>query len=271
MTSPLNGKDASIGHSSGQNPPAHVEKLAVISPISSLEPITVSKRRNGTHVQDSFEVTESKSTVSEETRNELVSRSERRSTNVTDGSIVRFTSDRQVLFLRETVSSTKSRFIGDLEHVNEHLIDSMTIDNFLDYIESERLTHMPHHGSRWDKVLKWAEFYTVQIAGFQKAVFPFIQDSKGAAQLIWVACRSLLEVSLLKCLSSHRRRMFPLEFQLNFYSSDLRMPKHLKLPSESSTKSVYHFPSSFDMPNCSHAVRTFVWRWARLSTTCFCW
>lgn len=71
----------------------------------------------------------------------------------------------------------------------------MTIEGFLDYIERERLTHMPHKGSKWDKVLKWAEFFAIQTRGYELAVGSFVPDSGVAAKLIWVAMRVLLGVS----------------------------------------------------------------------------
>ena len=56
---------------------------------------------------------------------------------------------------------------------------------------------MPHRGSRWDKVLKWAEFFAIQMSGYEDAVRSFVPDSIEAAKLIWVACRVLLDVSML--------------------------------------------------------------------------
>ena len=55
---------------------------------------------------------------------------------------------------------------------------------------------MPHRGSRWDKVLKWAEFFALQISGYVKAVEAFVPQSFMAAKLIWAASHTLLEVSL---------------------------------------------------------------------------
>jgi hypothetical protein len=108
-----------------------------------------------------------------------------------------FTSDQQVNIMRRTVISTRAKIISDLSHVDNHYIDSMTVESILDYVGSERLTYMPQRGSRWDKVLKWAEFFSLQISGYEKAVSSFVPDSKGAAQLIWACCRILLEVSIL--------------------------------------------------------------------------
>lgn len=102
--------------------------------------------------------------------------------------------DRQVTTLRETVLSTRSRFITEFDNVDESSIHNMTIERFLDYVERQRLTYMPHRGSRWDKVLKWTEYFALQISGYAKAIESFVLDSDIAAKLIWTACCALLEV-----------------------------------------------------------------------------
>ena len=106
-----------------------------------------------------------------------------------------FTSDQQVTVLRQTVLSTRARLIGDLSQVDDHYIDSITIESFLEYIEDERLCNMPQHGSSWDKVLKWAEFFALQVSGYENTVRTFVPDSSVAAKLIWATCRVLIEVS----------------------------------------------------------------------------
>ena len=117
---------------------------------------------------------------------------------------VSFSKDQQITVLQETVVSTRGKFSAQFDHVDEHYINNMTIDGFLEYIERQRLTHMPHRGSRWDKVLKWAEFFGLQISGYAKAVEAFVPDSKLAAKLIWAACRTLLEVCQMKATFSLR-------------------------------------------------------------------
>jgi hypothetical protein len=108
-----------------------------------------------------------------------------------------FTSDQQVNVMRRTVITTRTKLITDLSHVDSHYIDSMSVESILDWVSSERLTYMPQKGSRWDKVLKWAEFFSLQISGYEKAISAFVPDSKAAAQLIWASCKVLLEVSSL--------------------------------------------------------------------------
>lgn len=95
-----------------------------------------------------------------------------------------FAKDQQITVLQETVISTLGKFVAQFDRVDEHYIHSMTIDGFLEYIERQRLTYMPHRGSRWDKVLKWAEFFGLQISGYAKTVESFVPDSKLAAKLI---------------------------------------------------------------------------------------
>ena len=113
---------------------------------------------------------------------------------------VSFSREQQITILQETITSTRGKLVSAFTYVTEDYICSMTIDGFLEYIERQRLTHMPHRGSRWDKVLKWAEFFGLQVSGYAKAVESFIPDSKVAAQLIWTAARTLLEVCHLELL-----------------------------------------------------------------------
>ena len=104
--------------------------------------------------------------------------------------------EHQTIVLRESVVSIRRKFVADLEDVHEAGIESMTMDNVLEYIERQRLTHMPHRGSHWDKVLKWAEFFALQVSGYAAAVEPFAPEGRAAAKLIWIATRNLLSVSL---------------------------------------------------------------------------
>lgn len=108
-----------------------------------------------------------------------------------------YSRDQQVTILQETVVVTRKKFIADFDEVDESIIGDMTIETFLNYIERQRLTHMPHRGSHWDKVLKWAEFFALQVSGYATAVEAFVPDSRNAANLIWTASRALLQVGIL--------------------------------------------------------------------------
>lgn len=107
-----------------------------------------------------------------------------------------FSTEQQVTILRESVITVRRKFVAELDDVDESSIQSIAVDNVLDYIERQRLTHMPHRGSHWDNVLKWAEFFALQVSGYAIVVDPFVPESKAAAKLIWIASQSLLNVGL---------------------------------------------------------------------------
>ncbi len=118
---------------------------------------------------------------------------------------VSFSNDQQVAVLQETVIYTSGKLVAEFGLIDEHYIHDMTIDGFLEYIERQRLTYMPHRGSRWDKVLKWAEFFGLQVWRYSKVAKLFVLESELATQLIWAASHALLEVSSLwpdVCLSN---------------------------------------------------------------------
>ena len=96
--------------------------------------------------------------------------------------------------LHESVITVRQKFIADLEDVRESVIENIDMEAVLDYIERQRLTHMPHRGSHWDKVLKWAEFFALQVSGYAATIEPVVPEGKVAAKLIWVATQSLLNV-----------------------------------------------------------------------------
>jgi hypothetical protein len=106
-----------------------------------------------------------------------------------------FSSEQQVTILEDTIKTTRSKLICHLKHFDDEYVRAMTLDTFLDYIERQRLSTMPRRGSRWDKVLKWAEFFGLQISGYEIALDSFVPQSNIAAQLIWASCRTLIEVS----------------------------------------------------------------------------
>ncbi|KAL8890462.1 MAG: hypothetical protein Q9192_005866, partial [Flavoplaca navasiana] len=90
-------------------------------------------------------------------------------------------SEQQVTILMETVKVTCRRFIADFDAVDKRLIYDMTIEDYFEYIERQRLTYMPHRGSHWDKVLKWAEFFGLQLSTFANTVEPFVVDNNARA------------------------------------------------------------------------------------------
>lgn len=69
-----------------------------------------------------------------------------------------------------------------------------SLDSFLDFVASDRLRRVPHRGSRWDKILRWAEYFAIQISILHESVGPFAPNSTEAARLIWQSCQTLLQV-----------------------------------------------------------------------------
>lgn len=69
-----------------------------------------------------------------------------------------------------------------------------SLDSFLDFVASDRLRRVPHRGSRWDKILRWAEYFAIQVSILHESVGTFVPNSTEAAQLIWQSCQILLQV-----------------------------------------------------------------------------
>ena len=78
--------------------------------------------------------------------------------------------------------------------IENRFFERMNIESFLEYITHERLTNMPHRGSRWDKVLKSAEYFGLQISAFGETVEKFVHEGKQASDDTLGYCRLLLEV-----------------------------------------------------------------------------
>jgi hypothetical protein len=98
-----------------------------------------------------------------------------------------------VTVLRDTIKETNRRMVSEFVHIDEAKIDKMTIEAFSDYITRERLRSMPHRGSLWDRVLRWAEFYALQVAAYADNIGEFVPESRKASNQIFVLLRSLLE------------------------------------------------------------------------------
>lgn len=73
-------------------------------------------------------------------------------------------------------------------------IGDVSFINFLEWIRSERLTTLPHKGSRWDRVLIKALYFAEQLHNFDAAIQGFALDSSAAASLGYGHAQLLLEV-----------------------------------------------------------------------------
>lgn len=81
--------------------------------------------------------------------------------------------------------------LGDYEVDMLHRAD---LDSYLEYISDERLIHMPRKGSDWDRVLRTAQFFGLQIWRFGEKVGKFAPESRQAAVAALASCQMLLEI-----------------------------------------------------------------------------
>jgi hypothetical protein len=72
-----------------------------------------------------------------------------------------------------------------------------TIHDFLKTLKNERFRYMPHDGSNWDKVLKWAENIGGVVLLSHGVLDEFMLNSQDATRLICDSCISLIRVSAL--------------------------------------------------------------------------
>lgn len=93
----------------------------------------------------------------------------------------------------EVVQYVKGLFskLGDYE-VN--MLRQADLESYLRYIADERLIHMPRKGSDWDRVLRTAQFFGLQIWRFGEKVGKFAPESREAAGSALASCTLLLEV-----------------------------------------------------------------------------
>ena len=101
----------------------------------------------------------------------------------------------EIHVLRESTSVTVIQCKKELgSQADDVLSGTPTFDSLLDFIATERLRSMPHKGSKWDEVLKWAESFARSVDMYSHSVSRFIVYSWESARLIWGSCRLLLQV-----------------------------------------------------------------------------
>lgn len=138
---------------------------------------------------------------SEEPRpNGAINNSTMEMTTVNGSSSVHATSDQHVYsttdrltVVSKAIPIIRQRII-ELEICDQSYINSTTLEGFLEFITKERLTRVPHRGSRWDRVLKCAEYFALQISVYGDSIEGFAPRSKSGCQMALSQCRVLLEV-----------------------------------------------------------------------------
>lgn len=104
---------------------------------------------------------------------------------------------RKITILRDAVQRSITTYRHDLGTSADEFLDSCTsIDQFFDCVAGIRLRQIPHNGSRWDKVLKWTEFFAAQVYCLSEEVGHFLAYHDRAAAIIWASCKSLLQVCI---------------------------------------------------------------------------
>jgi hypothetical protein len=97
-------------------------------------------------------------------------------------------------FVQESAASLRKRSMTELGAGVYQSIGDVSYVRFLEWIRSERLTTLPHKGSRWDKVLIRALYFAEQLHNFEQAVQSFAHDSTSAAIIGYGHAQLLLEV-----------------------------------------------------------------------------
>lgn len=67
-------------------------------------------------------------------------------------------------------------------------------DSILEWIRTERMSHLPPEGSNYDKVLAWAQLFVERLHSFEGAIQGIAGDSYLAAQLSYGYCDMLLKL-----------------------------------------------------------------------------
>lgn len=102
---------------------------------------------------------------------------------------------RKITTLRDATQRSITMYRTELDSSSEQFLTScQSVETFFDFVAGIRLRQMPHHSSRWDKILKWAEFFAAQVYGYSDEVSHFADYAEQAAQIIWASCLSLLKV-----------------------------------------------------------------------------
>jgi hypothetical protein len=153
----------------------------------------------------------------------------------------------KVTTLRDATQRAVGMYRTELGSSAEQFLDSCnSVEIFFDFVAGIRLREMPHPSSRWDKILKWAEFFAAQVYGYSEEVSQFADYSQKAAQIIWAACRSLLEVRLIDA------EIFSL-LLTSYCSSGKDMSQFWRRPLASSTAAVLPWEFFSAITNyCTH-------------------
>ncbi|KAK2736384.1 hypothetical protein FQN55_001680 [Onygenales sp. PD_40] len=96
--------------------------------------------------------------------------------------------------ITNVVSALKRRSGDELGTTASSRLLNATHASLVDWIRTQRMTHLPPEGSDYDKVLSWAQLFIERMNLFDLAIEGFAGDSYLAAQLVYGYCAMLLEL-----------------------------------------------------------------------------
>ncbi|KAF9874692.1 hypothetical protein CkaCkLH20_07829 [Colletotrichum karsti] len=94
----------------------------------------------------------------------------------------------------EMAQFVKSKIVRELEDVPKSHFEKIDLETYLEYIGDERLIHMPSKGSQWDRVLKEAEFFGIQLDDFASNLRQVIPEWQNVRNTALASCYLLLEL-----------------------------------------------------------------------------
>ena len=100
----------------------------------------------------------------------------------------------EVSVVSRTWKESRVRVTRELEDVDDAFLQGITVDSFMEYVSSERLTNMPHRGGPWHMALKAAEYFALQLAAHHELIHKFARDSEHSLRFALACCRLLLDV-----------------------------------------------------------------------------
>lgn len=139
----------------------------------------------------------------------------------------------------DAVATFRVKLQAEVKGTEEQILSAgVSSENLFGFIANERLRRMPARGSRWDKILKWAEDFAKKLSLFEVADENFIPSSKEAVELI------LASIQLLLLVSPSFYSLFPEGNPANMFDSlARRTARRWRGPSASTTSMA--LPSTF--------------------------
>lgn len=86
----------------------------------------------------------------------------------------------------------RKRIVCELDDVHDSYFQHLNRQSYFEYLDDQRLIHMPERGDQWDQVLQEAEHFGIQVISFADQLRG---ESHFACDVALGSCRLLLEVS----------------------------------------------------------------------------